>query len=166
MIGCKIQPDSELSTARRNRGFSLVEVVLALGLISCALLPMVGLLSIGFTTNRESTEDMNLTLSAETALSILRFEGFASVSANTAYQPTDTTPDFFFDTNGRLIVDAAGLPATTPDSSAHYACFITRQTPALDQATTQLLYLQLKFSWPWPASAGKRIVIGSLAKYD
>ena len=153
----------------RHLGFSLVEVVLALGLICCALLPMVGLLSIGFTTNRESTEDMNLTLSAETALSILRFEGFSSVATNTAYQPGDTTPDFYFDANGRLIVDANGLPATTPDSTAHYACFVTRQTPALDQATTHLLYLQLKFTWPWPvptANRPNRIVIGSLAKYD
>jgi len=169
MRGRKIQPYLKLAIADRHSGFSLVEVVIALGLISIVILPMVGLLSIGFTTNRESTEDANLTLCAETTLSILHADGFSSVSTNTGYQSNDTTPDFYFDATGRLIVDANGLPATTPDSSTYYACSVTRQTPTLDQATTRLLYLQLKFSWPWLASAANRqnrVVIGSLAKYD
>lgn len=38
----------------RSRGFNLVEVVLALGIISFSLLPMLGILAIGFDSFRQS----------------------------------------------------------------------------------------------------------------
>jgi len=152
-----------------RRGFSLIEVVLALGLVSFALLAMTGLLSLGFTSSRESVEDTNLALASETALSVLRSHGFVSVSANADYEPGDAAPDFYFDASGSLAVDANGLPATAPDSETQYACTVTRFAPTLDQATTHLLYLRLEFTWPWAAPAAHRqhrVVMGSLVNDD
>lgn len=155
--------------ARNSPAFSLVEVVIALGLTSFALLSMVGLLAIGLQNNRESTEETNLALCTETALSILRSRGFNLAASDVSYKETDSTPDFYFDGTGNLVVDANGLPAKTQSPDALYACTVTRATPTLDQPTTKLIYLRLQFHWPLAAPAAARqhrIVITSLANYE
>jgi len=149
--------------------FSLVEVVIALGVVSFVLLSMLGLLSTGLQSHRESAEDTNLAFCAETAISLLRSGGFSRAASETAYQETNATPDFYFDAAGQVQVDSDGKPVKFQNPESHYACTVTRATPTLDQPTANLLYLRLKFSWPLAAPSTarqQRVVITSLAKYD
>lgn len=149
--------------------FSLVEVVIAIGLVSFALLALVGLLVTGLKSSRESGEDTSLAFCTETTQALLRAEGFAEVSTTTAYAPGDSTPDFFFDSSGNLQADSAGVPLDIQNADSLYGCIVTRSAPLQSQATTNLLVCQLKFTWPLAAPATnrqQRIVPASLANYE
>ena len=155
----------------KKSAFSLIEVVLALALISFALLSMVGLLSTGLKSSRESGEDTSLAFCTETAQEILRSKGFLNALTQAAYATNDTIPDFYFDSAGCLQCDTNGLVLTASNSESLYGCTVTRVLPAVPpvQTTTNLLMLQLKFSWPLAAPATnryQRIVPMSLANYE
>ncbi len=77
---------------RNRRSFSLVEVVLAMGIVSFSVLATVGLLSVANDTNRRSREE---TFSAQLAAN--EFERIRSLSA--ANFPTSTYTPRFFDAN-------------------------------------------------------------------
>ncbi len=61
-------------------GFSLVEVVIALGVISFALVAIIGLLPIGLASNRGSIQETRANHLAEETFSTLRSQSFTSVS--------------------------------------------------------------------------------------
>jgi len=152
---------------RGESAFSLVEVVLAIGLFSFALLALVGLLTVGLKGSRESGDDTILSLCTETTQALVRAEGFSQVLTNALYAPGNTTPDFFFDSGGILLTDSAGAPLRTQNTNALYGCLVTR--PVLSQATPNLLVYQLKFVWPLAAPAAnrqQRVVPASLANYE
>jgi len=154
---------------RGESAFSLVEVVIAIGLVSFALLALVGLLTVGLRSSRESGEDTIMAVCTETTQALVRAEGFSQVLTNALYAPGDTTPDFFFDSAGTLLTDSAGAPSRTQNADALYGCLVTRSVPALSQATTNLLVYQLKFVWPLAAPAAnrqQRVVPASLANYE
>jgi uncharacterized protein (TIGR02598 family) len=153
----------------RFSGFSLVEVVLAIGIVSFALLTIIGLLTISLSASRGAAEDTNLALMSPTVASVLNAQGFTSVMANTAYAATAATPAYYFDINNEMTRDGNGNPISTPNANSIYACTITRRTPVLFQATSNIVYLQLKFTWPLTASANSRqqkIVFTSVANYN
>ena len=152
-----------------ERAFSLVEVVIAIGLVSFALLALVGLLMTGLRSSRESGEDTSLAFCTETAQELLRAEGFAHASTNAAYAAA--TPAFYFDSAGILQTDTNGIPLAAANSESQYGCTVTRRAPAVApvQATTNLLICQLQFVWPLAAPAAnrqQRIVPVSLANCD
>ncbi|MEI8045486.1 MAG: hypothetical protein WCL11_29020 [Verrucomicrobiota bacterium] len=151
---------------RGESAFSLVEVVIAIGLVSFALLSLIGLLTVGLKSSRESAEDTILSLCTGTAQALVRTNGFSGASTNPSLN--DANPDFFFDADGILLTDTNGAPLTI-QSNAVYGCLVTRGAPALSQATTNMLIYQLKFVWPLAAPAAnrqQRIVPASLANYE
>ena len=54
-------------TVSRRFAFSLIEVVLALGIVSFALVAILGLLSVGLDSSRESIDDTAVTLLGQDA---------------------------------------------------------------------------------------------------
>lgn len=66
--------------ARPTRGFSLVEIVLALGVISFALVAIIGLLPIGLASNRGTIQETRANHLAEEIFSTLRSQPFTNVS--------------------------------------------------------------------------------------
>jgi len=163
--GCRLLAQ----TFWRKSAFSLVEVVIALGLVSFVLISLVGLLATGLRSSRESGEDTNLAFCAETAQQLLRTEGFSNALNNANYAPGDSTPDFFFDSTGCLQTDASGVPLPTNNPNSLYACTVTRHPPVLFQTTTNFMVYQLKFVWPLgipSPNRQQRIVPVSLANCD
>jgi type II secretory pathway pseudopilin PulG len=65
--------------SRCVRGFSLVEVVLALGVIGFALLAIIGLLPIGLQSGRASIQETRANHLAEQIFSTLRSQSFTAV---------------------------------------------------------------------------------------
>ncbi len=96
--------------ARQRRiAFSLVEVVLALGITSFALIAILGLLTVGLDTSRDSIDD--------TVVSLLGQDAYTRVRADVAKlynQTTPTTPPFtqsyYYDRDGRFVADPANNP--------------------------------------------------------
>jgi uncharacterized protein (TIGR02598 family) len=152
----------------RREGFSLVEVVIALGITSFVIIAIIGLLSVGLQTSRESAEDMNLALMGQTTASLLRSRTFTNVLNSTNFG--DTNADYFFDANGALTRDTSGAPATSADTNSLFACTISRRTPSLAPlSATNFIYLQYKITWPLSAPAANRkekVGVISLANYE
>lgn len=100
-------------SAIKKNGFSLVEVLLALGIISIAFIPALGLLGSGFSTLKDSNVDVKTALLAQQCLSEYQLKSFASV----------TSEDRFFDYEGKAatpVDHAISLRvdvASTPDSN-------------------------------------------------
>lgn len=71
--------------SRRRRAFSLVEVVLALGIISAVFIPLLGMLSVGFTTMKESAVDMKASLIAQKVLASAQMAPYDMLQNATKY---------------------------------------------------------------------------------
>jgi len=70
---------------QRARGFSLVEVALALGVIGAAFVPLTGLLSVGLSALRESQVDVKASLIAQRLLADAQLVPFGDLSGVTEY---------------------------------------------------------------------------------
>ena len=148
-------------------GFSLAEVVLAIGLVSFVLLALVGLLSTGLQASKESAEDTALALCAETVQALVQAEGYRAVLANPLYAPDHADLTFFFDPSGVLQTDETGAAIRSANAESRYGCTVTRSPTASGQP--HLLMLSLQFAWPLTAPATgrqQRVVVTGLADYE
>jgi len=129
----------------RNVAFSLVEVVIALGLISFSLMAIMGLFSVGLQSSRESAEDTNLALMTQQVNAWSRSQAFTNLAG--------TNHAFFFDATGEWNRDTNGAPALAARADSHYACTINSQTSPV---SSNVIYLQYQFEWPLAAPVAKR----------
>lgn len=123
-------------TSSTRHGFSLVEVILSLGIVSFALVAMLGLLSVGFNASKQSTEDTLISTMTSKITSELR--GTSSVTAATM-----TTPkEYYFDAQGILMTTGTG---------AVYYCQATMRHPSSSEVAdlgSRFGILTLDFTWP------------------
>jgi len=122
---------SPLPTLAHQAAFSLIEVVLALGITSFAIISIIGLLSFGLQNSRESAEDTNLALITQTTTSLLRSLPFTNILNSATFATNNTNANYFFDVTGDLTRDATGAPATVPNADSLFACTLARRTPPL-----------------------------------
>lgn len=156
------------SLHQHTRGFSLVEVVLALAIASIAIISVLGALGTAMSTAGENDRDTLLVAMSERVMTDLRALPFdqiwqsdmypanapaqASAITTATATPLDTT--LYFDGDGRLLV------SITPSSQASYVCII-KKTPE-DSTRSHLsgecnqMGLQLVFQWPVSAPAANR----------
>ena len=135
--------------------FTLVEVVLAIGVTAFSLTGVMGLLSAAFTTGKAS---MAVRISsrgpapANRAVSDLRRQDFTALPGG-ASVPARTTPTLataspiFFDSSGQLL---SSIGTGTP-TQATYRCTETIQadTNSLgSDGSVHLLHVTLTFAWP------------------
>lgn len=161
----------EQSIGAQGKGraaFSLVEVAIAIGIVSFALLALVGLMSTGLQGSRESDEDTKLALCVESVQGSLQLEGFGKVATNASYVAGNSQPSFLFDSSGSLQVDASGNLLKTANADSRYGAVVKRLAPT-PQAGSHLVMLQVKFVWPLSASASnrqQRVVVMGLANRE
>lgn len=85
----------EASVRGFARGFSLVEVAIALGVVSASLIPVLGLLAIGFGTMRDANAEMRTALIAQkesAALQMIPFSKLSSLSLSNNYYDIEGLP--------------------------------------------------------------------------
>lgn len=142
----------------RKLGFSLIEVVIAIGIVSFAMMAILGLFSVGLQSNRESAEDTTLALMSQQMNAWSRSQPFTNLTASNTV--------FFFNAGGELTRTANGDPATTAGIDSHYSCTISPQT---NSVSTNLIYLQSRYEWPLSApSTGRqqRVIVASRANEE
>ncbi len=163
------------------RAFSLVEVVIAIGIFAISVLVILGLLSISITTNRSASADTQVALMAERTYSMLENLGFQNVSTNKLFA-SGASPNLYFDVTGRPLMTSTntilfGYPTTPANAlaaGAIYSCTVTTNTPPLSFGSaggnsTNLLSIGMKFAWPVAAPTANqtvRIVNATLGNYD
>jgi len=154
-------------------GFSLVEVVLALGIVAVGLIGVISVISYSLQSDSASRDDTALGLMTQTTITELHAIGYSMVIGTGSGAPkyTDADPDYFFAASGALCRDAMGAPITNATAASAnlpvYCCTVTiKNSP---QQPSGMVYLRLDFSWPIAAPTAKRqhkMVFTSLAKYD
>jgi len=133
---------------KRNQGFSLIEIVLALGIISIGLVAILGLVATSINSSKDSKDDTNVALMAQAVSAQIRSIGYTAVTTGTSsfgisgasvpynqnYQNTDNNPDFFFDASGNLIRDTNGATVITSSNIPSgtiplYSCTVRIKDP-------------------------------------
>ncbi len=173
----------------KKRAFSLVEVVIALAVVTVALIAIFGLLDTALRIKAVSTRQTVLTTMTTQILSEMRSVPFSALWSATLWtgtplapainpEPLSATPPatlYYFNAEGLQVTTAD--PAT--DSTTVDECIVTKipdtttQVPnATNKGPYQLLKLTLTFSWPvaanrtTPASRpGQQIIYATIARY-
>lgn len=146
-------------TARKRQAFSLVEIALALGLVSFGCIAIFGLLGATATTSRRSSEETAIAAMSRQIISSIKQQEFAAIETSLAGKTTN----YFFDPYGNP------LPSVM---SAQYQCAVTgtadvSTTSSFPDGKTQvnLVRLQLVFTWPLNGTpANTNIIITSAAR--
>lgn len=140
---------------RSPAAFSLVEVAIAMGIVSFCLIILFGLLSVGVNSNKDAIDqtkahqllsavvsDLYATPAATprgTASTSLQFQ--IPIPANPVTANTTTT--FYFLDN---------FQTTTDKAQALYALTVVALAPDIAGAAKTATFLDLKVTWPGPAS--------------
>ena len=112
----------------RDGAFSLVEVVLAIGVLTFALTSMIGLLGVAMQSDKSSGSATALAAMSQQVYNTLRSIPFASLPANT---------NFYFDSDGS---------ECGPETPV-YTCRVEVAGDP-DLAAGNLARVQMRFTWP------------------
>lgn len=152
----------------RQRGFSLVEVVIALGVIAFAIVAILGVVPTGLRTSAGAQDETRAAQIAQAVLSTLASQAqtqFNNVklplddSSTTGFNlATPATTTLYADNNGRLIA----APAT-----AVYAVTIKIEDPPTGFDAGYASLVSVSVGWPAAPSAAqtKRNFLRIISKY-
>jgi len=132
-----------------SRGFSLVEVVLALGIAAFALITIMALLPAGLGASKDSiaqTEAMNLAIGV---VADLRQTPCATAILNSNSALSAVSPRYGINltqASTTLYLDANGNSSTALAPSSHYKVLVTLNQPAGALHTST--YGNVQFIWP------------------
>lgn len=179
-----------MTNSRNNKSrtaFSLVEVALAIGIMSFALVSIIGLLSLAMQISRDSADSTNIALMTRSVTTMLRASGTNGVTGYTyiaGLLPANGSNSitYYFDengvqttsTNGYLVSDTVlnGVMVSNTSATTNqkiYLCTIKNKTPTSFPLPANYMWLQLDFSWPFKAPASARqhkYIYANLAQYD
>lgn len=131
---------SSVREPARAGAFSLVEIALALGLVTFVIISLLGLLASGLRSGKDSHEDTTLAAIARTALTDLRTNSFSSL------QGLRTERFFGYD----------GEPLGSGSDRAFYKCRIENLPHKLDWpapgVASNAVRLSLIVTWPQGAT--------------
>jgi len=154
------------SWTREAPAFSLIEVVIALGVITFAITAITGLLSVALKSSRASTDETLVASFAGDIMSDLRRRQFTS-----AWNSLQAGSNVFFDGSGHPIneVGAAISAETARSQGAVYQCAISAVPDTNKTATTgaeNMGLLTLDFTWPVGSTVplNRRIIHASLVR--
>jgi uncharacterized protein (TIGR02598 family) len=160
-----------LRRSRRNIAFSLVEVVLALGIFSFVIVVILALIPISIRSSKGASDDMALSLMIQATTASLHKAGLPTLAALT---PNGTT-NYYFDANGRMLSSAAGALygcTAKPISPANFYVapqYSTNSTYVQLLKSTNFIYVWLQFSWPLSAPTAaqqKTVMVTTIGNYD
>ena len=119
-------------TTCRRLAFSLIEVVLALGIVSFALVAILGLLSVGLDSSRDSIDDTAVTLLGQDIYNRVRTDVAKLYYQTSASSSTSFSQSYYYDRDGRYVSD----PANTAIFYHAYASVAPLNSPPPNLAPT------------------------------
>jgi len=116
---------------RKRFAFSLTEVVIALGIVSFALIAIVGLIPLGLNSLKDSVSDSTMSLL------------ISNIRGSLAGQPfkAGTLDPLYYESSARL-------QGTASDANSYYRVDVTVAEPGQSIPNANLLVATLKISWP------------------
>jgi len=142
--------------------FSLIEIVIALGIVSFCVIPLLGLMTSGLQASKNSQQDTVLALAAKYILSDLRGQTFSSLNVG-------ATTNYLFDYQGDPL--SSNSP---PSQHAYYTAAVTITANPLAAVTSwntnaspNLLGVKITFDWPGQTNGNPHATVfnTSLAGY-
>jgi len=130
----------------RDRGFSLVEIVLALGITAFCLMALLGLMTTGLQSQKVLQEETEAAALATTILEDLRNAAPNSNSPAFKIGPVPSAGGDYYESDEQLYFSRAGV--LTSQDAAFFAVTL-RITPPERAALPYLVFLRLD----WPAAA-------------
>ena len=128
-----------------KKAFSLIEVVIALGIFSFAIVAILGLFSISLASSRESSDDTRSAAMVSQVVDALRAKPFEELQTSL----TASNALFMFDQEGALL---------TGTGSPTYQCTVRTTS----ESSSSLLSLQLTITNP---SGTTRVNYATIANY-
>jgi uncharacterized protein (TIGR02598 family) len=116
----------------KKKGFTLIEVVLALGIVSVALLSTMGLMAVGLTTFHGATDRTIQAQITQRVVGAVRQTDFSRLS-----QLNDST--FYYDDQGLEVTDASAITAKRYVYSAKISVTNSTIIPSTLSAASQYL---------------------------
>ena len=136
------------SKFRDRRAFSLVEVVVAIGVFAFVAISLLGLLALSASSSRRADTQATSATIVSTIMGKLSSQSFATNVANLPFTN-------YFTVNGSETNTTGGI----------FRCSVTDVSP-LDPSTNYMRQIRLIICWPPPAYTQTNIVIGSFQKYE
>lgn len=133
-------------------GFSLVEVVMALGIFAFVVVALVGLFSVGLNTGRESSEELEAAHLTESMFAARRSAPIATTVEGCLLPPLNIAAD--------TISSPVSIPGATGAEGLRYS-FSYRISPP--DTTRKVTRVYVRLSWPPPPAkpAGTYEAVGS-----
>jgi uncharacterized protein (TIGR02598 family) len=166
------------AASHHRHGFSLVEIVLAIGVAVFALVAVLGLLNSATVTDSNAGRDTTLAAMSDYVLSDLRsvpFDALWAADPTTVTKPAPTTNS---PANSTYYFTNEGAPMTATDAATSfdvgYLCTVQKtpdsQTQSAGNGNYNQLKLQLQFNWPVnagkaAAKPGTRTIYASIARH-
>lgn len=122
--------------------FSLVEVTIAIGVVSFSLLTLFALIPIGLKENQTSA--------SQTAATSVLTKIIADLRAAPKTNASSGRFGITYGTSTILYVDAEGSSGTTLTSTSRYRC--TVNFPASPPGSKSATFVDVKVTWPAPAA--------------
>jgi type II secretory pathway pseudopilin PulG len=135
-----------------SRGFSLVEVTIALGIVVFALVAILGVIPIGLNSVSHSARIVQADVMARDLVSTLRTRPDYKALMPEYPLPDLTASGLTFPLATNVLISANGLVMT----DANAAAFAADYTITRDAASDRLLYVHLRLAWPPQAPASAR----------
>ena len=142
-------------SSRSTPGFSLVEIVLAIGVASFALVSILGLLQVAMNSDNSASRDTTLAAMSNHVLNELRAVPFDSLWAADPETARDSAPSTATPVASTYFFTNEGAPVGSTASSGFevvYKCVVTKTPDVVSKNADTGLYnqlkLQLEFSWP------------------
>ena len=149
--------------ARRPSAFTLVEIVMALGIVSCSLLVIVGLLPVGLRTLNDSAVQYGITTIGQQISSELQGMPFTPSASNPNYaitQLNNRTADFY--------TREGALLSNTNDPSRYFAVSFSTGNSTIPGATNStyannIQTVRATITYPVAATSQQTTVLSFLA---
>ena len=143
-----------LSHKFSRQGFSLIEIVIAIGIVAFAVVPIIGALVVAQTNARMAQRDFEIcqvTRSVEALVRARSAYGSSNYSALVTVLSNSPGAVFFFNKGGRLLANVSYPNPTNSDTNAHYRVVARLNTSTVPSTVpTNRTTAQLVVSYPAP----------------
>jgi len=156
---------------RDPKGFALVEIIVAIGVAAFTLTAILGLLSAGMKSGKDSMDDTAIANMANFVLSDLRAQSFTKFVDTATSDVLSQTQGIYFDTGGKCLLSGSGASATYMNEASALnagAFYLCQRAIAKPVIAGDPYKVTLTCSWPVQAPIATRstkLFYGTLTQY-